>query len=94
MIHRETIEATLVGVAVLLAASLALAVPLSINFAHGLELDPVVQSSHPVKAEDRVKGREWPWTFQWFTKTVKTSCACLSVDAFVSNQTNFPSLNK
>jgi len=30
----------------------------------------------------------------WFAKTAKTSCACLSVDALVSNQTNFPSLNR
>jgi hypothetical protein len=31
---------------------------------------------------------------QWFAKTAKTSCACLSVDALVSNLTNFPSLNR
>ena len=31
---------------------------------------------------------------QWFAQTAKTSCACLSVDALVSNQTNFPSLNR
>jgi MFS family permease len=37
--------ATLVGGALLLTASLALAIPLSINFAHGLELDPT-----PLKA--------------------------------------------
>jgi MFS family permease len=51
------VETTLMGVAVLLAASLVLAVPLSINFARGLELDPVpLRAAHqfPIipKAED------------------------------------------
>jgi hypothetical protein len=31
---------------------------------------------------------------QRLAKTAKTSCACLSVDALVSSQINFPSLNR
>jgi MFS family permease len=49
--------ATLVGGALLLTASLALAIPLSINFAHGLDLDPKpLKAAHEFplapKAED------------------------------------------